>query len=176
MSRKTGAGHKSWKLVVSKLTVAMSLTGRLSQFRAPWGIPGRLLKLEKGDPQKKIMGMLSHQPATPQCKKRLRARTENAERTFANFRSCHVDFLFTIIAELSSPFHSSFQPFLLVGHVDLRCRRTAFQLNFIFYESSSAPFGASANQWNIIELITSSRRKDMESCWIASYAPCIGAT
>lgn len=56
MSRKTGARHKSWKLVVSKLTVAMSLTGRLSQFRAPWGIPGRLLKLEKGDPQKKNNG------------------------------------------------------------------------------------------------------------------------
>jgi len=95
-------GRSSWKLVSSLLPC---LWLRLSQIRAPWGPPA-IATPEKGDPAPK-MGMLG---PTPQCKNRLRARTQSAERTFANFLSCHVDFLFTIIAELSSPSQSPFSP------------------------------------------------------------------
>lgn len=154
-------GPESWSFAAA--TVAMSLTVPNSR---PLGMP---CPPKKGDFPDAV--------GTPQCKKRLRAGA-SAERTFANFLSCHVDFLFTIIAELSSPalVLSSFRP---IGPSPAPCWPSWFTLQangisikFYFYESSSRLLlGPCSNQWNIIELITSSRRTRV------SLAPaCVGAT
>lgn len=93
---------------------------------------------------------------------------------FANFLSCHVDFLFTIIAcccRLRKRTTSSRPSPLPAGPTwftlqPLTPRWTAFQLNFIFYETGRW------NQWNIIELITSSSSRTRSARRRA--APCPG--